>query len=164
MSTARGPQPPPLLLSQKLSRSSALTPVYRPQALLYQADGVLNSSKTFRSLPCRAPASRCDYRTGYKTNTSPLCARHFPPLRNHAVYYPGCATNLRLRWNLNQWPSNPGNPKIPPSPEPRGLLHRFCCKLTLFAEIWTSGVRTLEIRKFPPLRNHAVYYTGFAAN
>ena len=37
--------------------------------------------------------------------------------------------------------------------EPRGLLHRFCCKVALFAEIWTSGVRSLAIRKFPPLLN-----------
>ena len=49
------------------------------------------------------------------------------------------------------------------SSEYDGLLW-FCCKLALFVEIWTSGLRTLEIRKFPPLRNHAVYYTSFAAN
>ena len=39
--------------------------------------------------------------------------------------------------------------------EPRGLLHKFCCKLALFAEIWTNGFRTLEIQKFPPLRTCA---------
>ena len=38
------------------------------------------------------------------------------------------------------------------------------CKLKLFVELSTSGLRTLEIRKFPPLLNHAVCYTGFAAN
>ena len=42
--------------------------------------------------------------------------------------------------------------------------NRDVYKLTLFAEIWTSGLRTLKIQKFPSLRNHAVYYTGFATN
>ena len=60
---------------------------------------------------------------------------------------------------------------ISPSPEPRDLLHGFCCKLAPFTEIWTISPRTCPYRgpcsrqiEFPPLRNHAVYYTVFAAN
>ena len=90
--------------------------------------------------------------------------RKFPPLRNHAVYYTSFAANLYFSLKSGPVALEPWKSKNFLLSEPRGLLHKFCCKLVLFAEIWTNGFRTLEIQKFPPLRNHAVYDTGFAAN
>ena len=88
----------------------------------------------------------------------------FHLLRNHAVYYTGFAANWRFSLKSGPVAFEPWKSEIPSSPEPRNLLHSFCCKLALFVELSTSGLRTLEIRKFPPLLNHAVCYTGFAAN
>ena len=61
------------------------------------------------------------------------------------------------RCNTNQWPLNLGKPQFSPSPESCGLLHLFGCNWALFAEIWTSGVRTLAIPTLPPLLNPAAH-------